>query len=269
MAKRETLAELTARMNPQPTVWRNYITLRGYYVGQAGRRRTGEKLHLLSVTHVIDTLGPIQRQHIQMGGQTWSTATCGTRSNGQHTAYISEGLDTDRITCERCLKRMGWLEAPAPAAEEPAPAAEPEAPAPAPEHVTASCPACGITQHFTRGSYGDPQWRADGLTPPAGPSEARCHVCQDKEAQAIGRSLDALVSGARLALRLEELREHVAAGIVSHSRASRFSQGYLDIYRRATDSPTGVFHLMSIKDCPEAAAILRGGLSPLSPTEPR
>ena len=68
---------------------------------------------------------------------------------------------------------------------------------------------------------------------------------------------------------LAKLREAIAAGSISHSRASRFMPGRIDVYRHAPDSPTGVFHFITVDDTPEAAEILRGGFAPLSPTEAR
>jgi hypothetical protein len=69
---------------------------------------------------------------------------------------------------------------------------------------------------------------------------------------------------------LAELRDALAAGIVSHSRAGdRLSRGSVHVYRRESKSPTGVRLLVTIQETAEVLALLRGGLSPLSPTEAR
>ena len=70
--------------------------------------------------------------------------------------------------------------------------------------------------------------------------------------------------------KLGALRQAVAEGRVSHSRAGTgLYRGALLVYEHKPESPTGVLLLCAVDDTPEAAAILRGPLSPLSPTEPR
>jgi hypothetical protein len=68
---------------------------------------------------------------------------------------------------------------------------------------------------------------------------------------------------------IAQLKTAIAAGIVSHSRADRHWAGRIHVYRYDKTSPTGVMHLLSLDETPEACAVLRGGLSPLSPTERR
>jgi hypothetical protein len=69
---------------------------------------------------------------------------------------------------------------------------------------------------------------------------------------------------------LTQIAEAIKAGIVSHSRASRFGDhDTCCVYRYDSKSPTGVLHLASCDFTPEADALLRGGLSALSPTESR
>lgn len=69
---------------------------------------------------------------------------------------------------------------------------------------------------------------------------------------------------------LATLRAALAAGIVSHSRAGdRLARGSVHVYQYEPKSPTGVILLVTLTETPEVIALLRGGLSPLSPTEPR
>lgn len=68
-----------------------------------------------------------------------------------------------------------------------------------------------------------------------------------------------------------ELRAALAIpGLVSHTRMRPWcGENQVHVYRHAPESPTGVLHLLTVEDGPEVQALLRGGLSPLSPTEPR
>lgn len=69
----------------------------------------------------------------------------------------------------------------------------------------------------------------------------------------------------------KELEAAIAQGIISHSRAARFGDpNRVDVYQYDKESPTGVRHFMSLyPEDAEAMALLRRGLSPLSPTERR
>lgn len=67
------------------------------------------------------------------------------------------------------------------------------------------------------------------------------------------------------------LRDALAKGVVSHSRANRNGRdeltGSITVYRREPTSPTGVYSLCGMTETPEVRALLKDGLSPLSPTE--
>ena len=121
--------------------------------------------------------------------------------------------------------------------------------------ATAQCPQCGITMLWTPGGYGDPA--AHG---------GRCSGCWSTFTQAIGRSFDALASSYRLDHQVATLRALLAQGGISHSR-SRYHA--IHVYRYDSASPSGFMLAGSFDDRPEITNLLRGGLSPLSPTEAR
>lgn len=65
----------------------------------------------------------------------------------------------------------------------------------------------------------------------------------------------------------QELRDALAAGLVSHTRAGdRLHRGSVLVYTPA-DTPSGVVLLGVVPDSPEFADLLRGQACPLSPTE--
>lgn len=69
---------------------------------------------------------------------------------------------------------------------------------------------------------------------------------------------------------LTELRRVVASGIVSHSRSKPFcGRNRILVYRYDDSSPSGFFLVLGIEERPEVLEILKGHLSPLSPTEKR
>lgn len=69
------------------------------------------------------------------------------------------------------------------------------------------------------------------------------------------------------------LKAALAAGVVSHTRAQANGRdqltGRLAVYRREPTSPTGVYSVCGVEETDEVRALLKGGLSPLSPTEGR
>jgi hypothetical protein len=72
---------------------------------------------------------------------------------------------------------------------------------------------------------------------------------------------------------LFQLKAALAAGVVSHTRANRNGldqlTGSITVYRYEPTSPTGVYSVCGIEETDEVRALLKGGLAPLSPTEPR
>lgn len=120
------------------------------------------------------------------------------------------------------------------------------------------CTECNISMIWTPGGYGTPD------------AQGRCFICHRREVDAIGRSMDAMVSGPRLAAQVETLRGLLAGGGISHSRAGRGVHDHtIWVYRYDTMSPSGFMLAGGFDDRPEITALLRGGLSPLSPTEAR
>lgn len=107
---RRTLAEFNA--SPTESEWGPgiYRLRRLIGVGKAGRRGLGRELHVVRYSTIVAELREPRPGAMRLGATFSAHAACGTRSNGQHTARVLPGLDTDRVTCERCLKRFGWLE---------------------------------------------------------------------------------------------------------------------------------------------------------------
>ena len=67
--------------------------------------------------------------------------------------------------------------------------------------------------------------------------------------------------------RLENVRAAIARGEVTHSRARRVGGPVICVYKRDHESPTGCTLLHILDDNAATAEVLRGCLSPLSPTE--
>lgn len=68
-----------------------------YAVGRgAGRKNMGSETHLIRITHRSDSDRPSYH------------ATC--HSNGQQTGWPIDNLDTDRVTCSKCLKTLEKLQ---------------------------------------------------------------------------------------------------------------------------------------------------------------
>lgn len=66
------------------------------------------------------------------------------------------------------------------------------------------------------------------------------------------------------------LESALAAKRVAYTRAGdRLYRGLIMVYGHDNTSPTEVVLLCVVEDTPEIAALLRGPLTPLSPTEPR
>lgn len=67
--------------------------------------------------------------------------------------------------------------------------------------------------------------------------------------------------------RRERVRQAIEAGEVTHSRARRIGGPVICVYRRAPESPTGVYCLAILDDNAETEALLGRKFSALSPTE--
>jgi hypothetical protein len=103
---RKTLAEFNHPESPVKE-WDQYLIQQQFAVGFAGEKHSGSYMHLLSIQKIVDEIGPHKPKTLRVGQSLSSHAVCGVRSNGQHTAYTTE-YDTDAVTCQRCIKKMGW-----------------------------------------------------------------------------------------------------------------------------------------------------------------
>ena len=81
--------------------WADYTITAEYRVGRRGRQ--GAEIHLLRVWRVLADSAP-DRGRFAVGTYASVRAVC--NGNGQFTGTVLEYLDTDSITCERCLKRL-------------------------------------------------------------------------------------------------------------------------------------------------------------------
>lgn len=104
-ANRPTLAQLNT--TPSTRDWGKYTVRREWAVGsQSQRYGSSPKTHLLRIEVVIEDRDPQPRTY--RVGQTFAAAAvCNT--NGQHTGRAYPDTDTDRITCERCLRRLDGM----------------------------------------------------------------------------------------------------------------------------------------------------------------
>jgi hypothetical protein len=87
--------------------WKSGTTVKVVYgVGQSGFRRSGDKLHLIIAEIVLtpgtDANGKPTR--LRPGDVLAARSPC--NGNGQHKGSLILGLDTDRITCQKCLERV-------------------------------------------------------------------------------------------------------------------------------------------------------------------
>ena len=78
---------------------------------------------------------------------------------------------------------------------------------------------------------------------------------------------DAHVREYRRFAKLVLVKGAIERGEVAHTRMRRIGGPVVCVYGRDVNSPTGVTCLAILDDDSETASILRGGLSPLSPTE--
>lgn len=105
---RKTLAEFNATAREWD--WSEVYRLRDEYaVGYAGVRRTGTKLHVIRVERIVAELREHKPGTCRPGQVFSSAAACGSRNNGQRTAWLTK-YDTAQVTCERCIERFGWRE---------------------------------------------------------------------------------------------------------------------------------------------------------------
>lgn len=99
---RKTLAELNATYS-YTHGWDVYTLDTFYAVGSQSRRWTSSpKIHLLRCELVVAEAGQHKPGTYKVGDVFSAHTPC--NSNGQHTGTPFKGLDTDAITCSKCLK---------------------------------------------------------------------------------------------------------------------------------------------------------------------
>src|SRR5712691_2966604 len=101
--ERKTLAEFGTSVRE----WGKYTLLSKSAIGRAGRRGTSI-MHMLNIEVITEDREP-KPGTMKVGDVFCAHAACGTRSNGQHQAIPVAGCETKDVTCERCMKRLGWV----------------------------------------------------------------------------------------------------------------------------------------------------------------
>lgn len=117
----KNLNQLTADLNVRMAkfndenglaIWNTLRLERGYKVGRNGtsyRGTTGDKVHLLITEKLISRTDAQKPGQLRIGDYFSIGGVCG--SNGQRTGVVFEGLDTDKVTCTKCLKYLANLSA--------------------------------------------------------------------------------------------------------------------------------------------------------------
>lgn len=101
----KTLAELNA--NPFRRQWGGWTLETRYHVGRSGSTRrgtSGSHLHLVLAEYVVEKNGPEIAGQTKIGGVHSIVGVC--NGNGQRNATAIDNLDTDVITCTKCLARL-------------------------------------------------------------------------------------------------------------------------------------------------------------------
>lgn len=111
-----TLKQLNEKAEGTRWTWSNAFVLeRRYYVGRKGgtkyRGRTGDKVHLLEGSLIIEDVRTEKRSSAYAVGQLFSSRGCCGGGNGQHTAHIVESYETADVTCTNCLKVLEYFAA--------------------------------------------------------------------------------------------------------------------------------------------------------------
>jgi len=102
-----TLAQINEKLGGRVRSWGKYNLLESFAVGsQSQRYGTSPKTHILRLEVVTEDREP-KRGTYKLGDTLSAHALCMT--NGQHTGRAYPGVDTDSITCSKCLARInGW-----------------------------------------------------------------------------------------------------------------------------------------------------------------
>jgi hypothetical protein len=102
----KTLSELNAA--PFRRTWGGWTLETRYHVGRSGSSRygtSGANTHLVVAEYVVAKDGPEVAGQTKIGGIHSIHGAC--NGNGQRNGTVLDKLDTDAITCTKCLKRMG------------------------------------------------------------------------------------------------------------------------------------------------------------------
>jgi hypothetical protein len=102
----KTLAELNA--NPYRRTWGDWTIETRYEVGRTGSSRmgtSGAKVHLLIVEVVVAKEHGDKVGETKIGGKHGIVGVC--NQNGQRNGREIVGYDTDKVTCTKCLARLG------------------------------------------------------------------------------------------------------------------------------------------------------------------
>ena len=102
----KTLAELNAK--PYRRNWGGWTLETRYHVGRTGSSRygtSGAKAHLVIAEYVVAKDGPEIAGQTKIGDVHSIRGDC--NGNSQRNGTVLANLDTDAITCEKCLARLG------------------------------------------------------------------------------------------------------------------------------------------------------------------
>lgn len=102
----KTLAELN--ISTRVRIWDCFTLKSVWKVGSQSRRwASSPKTHLLRAEKVIATGEGWKPNMYRIGSYLSVHAVC--NGNGQHTGTVYDQLDTDAITCTKCLRRLEEL----------------------------------------------------------------------------------------------------------------------------------------------------------------
>jgi len=99
-----TLAAINEKLGGRVREWGKYTLVTSYAVGsQSQRYGSSPKTHVLRIEKVTEDRDPQPRTY-KLGDTLAAAALC--NGNGQHTGRAYPGVDTDRVSCTKCLARI-------------------------------------------------------------------------------------------------------------------------------------------------------------------
>jgi hypothetical protein len=107
-------ARLAARGLDARREWENYTLETSFAVGRNGNQRsyrgaTGSHMHVLTVETVIGERGAHKPGTYKIGDAFSVRGMCA--SNGQNTGRVVAGIDTDSVTCSKCVAYLARMTA--------------------------------------------------------------------------------------------------------------------------------------------------------------